>query len=716
MPRLQLFHENGNVHYQGFTKSNHFLGKKLIDTVGIFLPYFEGEVREFDEKKNHTRTFRIEKGKQVPLQTVSNEKKIMHDFFSKFVYTGEVDSNGSWCGEGSLVIERDNQKVIYTGSFLDGKRHGEGRLQTSEGKTLLSGSWCNDKPHGYMECFAPDSTLFLKGHWVSGYPQSKCQVYSSDGLCVFAGDWNEYCGKGLLYDNLYGFIKYQGTFQNGLYHGEGTLQYILNDFPDLESIVGQFANGKPHGEAKIYDMVTYLIFHGQFAHGKKDGFGLEIIDHTYVSSAGNYSNGTQHGKRIEFRMQSVIYDEKVSLSQWKSYCSEWSRKSDVVCQGNYRHGSFLEGTTYYENGNIQYQGGFKKRDRPDIFYDYGLIAHVYHGYGKTYYPTGKLCYEGNWDSHLQVGTGVYHSEDGSQKVANVYNDSGKTWTGYGVYFCTTEHNQEVLYHGRLRNGVPHGDGILFEYMDNSKKIQSVFSGEFYDGKYCEDNIMYNTLHETVFEGEHDSEGHFLNGVEFITTDIANSDFLEIEEVQWLDGKIFDEAASRREARHKLNLSLYLDTKNHKFLKNVPRSTCVTMYREMFGPKTHFRRMSKNVLVRNMMTFRKKSKDAREEDTDLFGNELKHPVRGYDDQMYDLKSMIHLFQVNDENEYTTLSYHYENDQRTPNFPNTGYANRLEGFYMVYQSKHVFCNKVKTVPDKSFHSIRYNENEVGSFETQ
>ena len=69
------------------------------------------------------------------------------------------------------------------------------------------------------------------------------------------------------------------------------------------------------------------------------------------------------------------------------------------------------------------------------------------------------------------------------------------------------------------------------------------------------------------------------------------------------------------------------------------------------------------------------------DFDLFGNEIVTPVKGNDGQIYELDSMKKLFAINDEHEYTTIRYHYDSDdERVPNFPNTGFANPLSGFYL------------------------------------
>lgn len=57
------------------------------------------------------------------------------------------------------------------------------------------------------------------------------------------------------------------------------------------------------------------------------------------------------------------------------------------------------GTTYYENGQVEYDGQFKKDKR--------------HGFGFQYNQSGFIMYEGNWEDDMRHGNGTEHAEDGT---------------------------------------------------------------------------------------------------------------------------------------------------------------------------------------------------------------------------------------------------------------------------------------------------------------
>ena len=125
---------------------------------------------------------------------------------------------------------------------------------------------------------------------------------------------------------------------------------------------------------------------------------------------------------------------------------------------------------------------------------------------------------------------------------------------------------------------------------------------------------------------------------------------------------------------------------------------------MFGTVS---KTSKKSLIRQMKHYRtmqnKSSPGVESANIDLFGNEIVTPVTGNDGQIYELESMRKLFAINDDHEYTTIRYQYDsNYEPTPNFPNTGFANPLSGFYLspelCQQLSLALCHKqmnVKTI---------------------
>ena len=75
---------------------------------------------------------------------------------------------------------------VYTGSFLDGKKHGHGILETRS-KRRYDGGWENDVPHGLGVNTFPNGKTY-KGEYKLGRPYGNGQWIYSDGK-TYSGTW-----------------------------------------------------------------------------------------------------------------------------------------------------------------------------------------------------------------------------------------------------------------------------------------------------------------------------------------------------------------------------------------------------------------------------------------------------------------------------------------------------------------------------------------------
>ena len=75
---------------------------------------------------------------------------------------------------------------VYTGSFLDGKKHGQGILETRS-KRIYDGGWENDVPHGLGVNTFPNGKIY-KGEYKLGKPYGDGQWIYSDGK-TYSGTW-----------------------------------------------------------------------------------------------------------------------------------------------------------------------------------------------------------------------------------------------------------------------------------------------------------------------------------------------------------------------------------------------------------------------------------------------------------------------------------------------------------------------------------------------
>ena len=70
----------------------------------------------------------------------------------------------------------------------------------------------------------------------------------------------------------------------------------------------------------------------------------------------------------------------------------------------------------------------------------------------------------------------------------------------------------------------------------------------------------------------------------------------------------------------------------------------------------------------------------------FGNEIITKCLGNDGNLYDIQSMLYLFQKNEQGDYVNIRYHYIrpngiDEERRPNFPVMGNGKRLDGYQIL-----------------------------------
>ena len=110
----------------------------------------------------------------------------------QYVYYGKFDDNGLFTGEG-LLEEPTGQ---YTGSFLKGKKHGEG-VYKFKNNIRYEGSYINGIKEGFgcIICISNDEKIY-EGQWKNNLPSGegirfdekgrKEKTYYIEGINVYA--------------------------------------------------------------------------------------------------------------------------------------------------------------------------------------------------------------------------------------------------------------------------------------------------------------------------------------------------------------------------------------------------------------------------------------------------------------------------------------------------------------------------------------------------
>lgn len=158
--------------------------------------------------------------------------------------------------------ERDAQgATIYEGGYQDGKRHGAGSYQWSNGERYegqffegrIEGQGARTWPNGerYVGTFKDGNS---HGEGVFSWPNGeKYSGQFTNGRLAGQGTRTWPNGE-----------RYVGAFNNGAIEGHGTYFW-----PDGEKYVGQWRNGMRHGAGAQYNAAGAIIFQGQWESNRK---------------------------------------------------------------------------------------------------------------------------------------------------------------------------------------------------------------------------------------------------------------------------------------------------------------------------------------------------------------------------------------------------------------------------------------------------------------
>jgi hypothetical protein len=128
-------------------------------------------------------------------------------------------------GHGILIeYEPDGTYTRYEGEFLNNMKHGNGKIQMSNG-TTYEGEWDNNAMSGQGKIVFTNSFYRdYKGEFING------QMHGDGVMHMTNGD------------------KYEGQWNNGEMHGTGVLTFANGD-----KYEGEFINGQMQESGHLYD-------------------------------------------------------------------------------------------------------------------------------------------------------------------------------------------------------------------------------------------------------------------------------------------------------------------------------------------------------------------------------------------------------------------------------------------------------------------------------
>ena len=214
----------------------------------------------------------------LKLEIVKYNKSLKNKIgLSLINYKEFTDRFIEYSSETSGIEYNTEDKMIYNGGFLNGKRNGNGREYNIN------------------------------------------QVKTFEGEYVKGKKWN---GE---------FICESETYQ--LKNGNGHIkEYIYNKFNYIIIYEGDYLNGKRNGKGKEFNVDNNLIYEGEYLNGKKNGKGKEYNLFHELIFDGEYFSGKKWTGKIFFG------NKKYEIKDGKGFIKEYINFENIIFEGEIREG------------------------------------------------------------------------------------------------------------------------------------------------------------------------------------------------------------------------------------------------------------------------------------------------------------------------------------------------------------------------------------------
>ena len=292
--------------------------------------------------------------------------------------------------------------------------------------------------------------------------------------------------------------QYFGTYKNGKYDCDKARLIYPNGF----KYEGSFRDGLRHGNGSLSSPDNTYLYNGGWAYDKKHGKCLEVINGETFE--GFYKNGIRDGQCT------ITYNNKDKFTgnlidgKKEGYGEQYSFSTKMTYKGEFRN------NLYEGKGKIINDNGY--------YYEGGFLAGLRHGDNCLETKAGKRKYVGQFRRDKINGKGIFEWYEGESK-GDIYNGDFKDdlFDGFGTY----QYSDGTIYMGEFKKGVKEGKGKVI-YSD----------GSFYEGEYADGHKSGKGIFQDM-EGNR-YEGGFYNGNEHSKGKITytNGDILE---GFWLNG-------------------------------------------------------------------------------------------------------------------------------------------------------------------------------------
>jgi hypothetical protein len=397
-------------------------------------------------------------------------KVLANGFVIQGYWLGERLADGCQSGDcrngQGVLLESDKTK--YEGMFVDGKKHGKGKLTYIYEGDTYEGEFTDGKCHGFGKYTWKEGSLkTYEGQFTEEYFDGKGKMVFRDGR-VYEGDFAKEKGKhgkgtfswpngdkyvgefredqitGTGIYTFKGGNQYSGEWLEGQKHGQGALTFASID----EKYIGSFRDDKYNGQGKYY-YPDGRVYKGEFKDDK--------LQYPYEILRPNGKVTIMDGKQVTNSVDKVSSTAATSIA--RTHCASGDCKNGfgvykwsdgAFYEGNFRDGKFHgRGRIVRSDGSI-YVGEFVN-DRLPV---------------GVFIQPGKFDYKGEMDRNGRFeGRGKLTFADGGYLVGTFRQDN---LHGRGVRYLVGEGKETGLF----VNGVLHEGTITDKHWQTIGKVEN----------------------------------------------------------------------------------------------------------------------------------------------------------------------------------------------------------------------------------------------------
>lgn len=181
----------------------------------------------------------------------------------------------------------NSEKLVYTGTLIEGKRNGRGRTDRKSGLTAYDGEYLDNKRNGFGCSYYKNGNLSYAGFWKDDKKDGMGVSFRNSDHAVQITNWKE--GKPESHTTIFdndGHLKYTGKIVDGVKKGLS----VAYDKEKGGFFAGKWLQNGESGCGALFDSEGNLIYAGFLKDGKREGQGTEFDKNGEVIFTGTFKN------------------------------------------------------------------------------------------------------------------------------------------------------------------------------------------------------------------------------------------------------------------------------------------------------------------------------------------------------------------------------------------------------------------------------------------